>query len=124
MMQARLVRERSRLPTLHARGRDRGPIDASAFDWDVPADAVEALAPEQLARPRDVLDVGKPVVVVAATFDKRRSGYAELQVAGELLHQELEVVGLERNVGIEASNHVEVDIIQRPEAGVETVDLR
>src|SRR5580765_2773998 len=124
VVKTRLLREGPGLPALHPSRRDRGPVDAATLDRHVSADALKALAPEHLTRAGNVFDIGEPVVVVPAAFDKRRSGDAERRVLRELLYQELEVVGLERDVGIEASDDIEVDVIQLVEAGIETMDFR
>src|SRR5262245_15252199 len=120
MMKAGLLREGPSLPAPHPRRGHGRPVDATTLDRDISPDHVKALPPKDLAGARDVLDVRKPVVVVTATFYERRSGDTQSGVFGKFAQEELEVVGLERDVGVETSDHVEVQIPDFCEPYVET----
>jgi hypothetical protein len=63
MMEHSSFRESSRLPTHHPGRRDGQPVDAAALHGLVSSNGLEALAPEELAGARHMLDVGEPVVV-------------------------------------------------------------
>jgi hypothetical protein len=61
---------------------------------------------------------------VVALFEKRRAGDAESWIDGKPAYQEVKVTGLERNVGIDIANHLEVQSQNASEPLAEGVDFR
>src|SRR5215471_19353668 len=61
---------------------------------------------------------------MAAFFDKWRPGNTERRILRELLHQELEIIGLERNVRVEVAHYIELDVVQFAQAGINALHLR
>ncbi len=123
MVVAHLLGERAGAPTAHARARDRRPVDAAALDGLVAADLLVARAPEHLAGARHVLDVGEAVVVLVIAFAERGARDAEPGVLREAAQEELEVVRVEGDVGVEVADDVVGQVAQRRVAGVERTHL-
>ena len=79
---------------------------------------------EPKAGSRHVLDVCEPIVVLYAFLDKGCSGHPESWLLPKTLHQEREVVGRERDVGIEIADYIVLEVANNLESRVEALDLR
>jgi len=95
MVEAGLFRERPRLPSLHAGGRHRDPVDAAFSYRFVPPDVLETRASKELTRSRDMVDAGKIVVVAESGFHEWSPGDTNLGHLFELVEQERKVVCVE-----------------------------
>src|SRR5439155_9733007 len=76
----------------------------------VAADRLEALAPEELERPRHFLNAGEAIVVPGAWLPRLLAlvgaGHAEPRVLGELAQEVFDVVWLERHVRVEIADEL------------------
>lgn len=63
------------------------------------------------------------IVTLASRFGKWRAGNSQRRIFLEFGHEELEIIGYERQVCIEVAKNIVIDAIETPEAGVETLDL-
>src|SRR5262245_139290 len=120
------ARIRSRLPAVHSRRECREYVHAVAARL-VPSDRLETLASEQLARPRNVFDARKPIVIPGPRFPAVlamiRAGDAESGVLGELAEKVFDVIRVERNVRVEITDDPVGKVPYAREAGVEGVHL-
>src|SRR5262249_18725059 len=124
MVFAHAFGERASLPALHPRGRYCHPVYAAALDRHVPADIGETIAAKHLARARHVFDVRESIIVMPATLNERGPADAETRVLLEPFEQVLEIVGLKRDVCVEAGDHVVGQPLHALEARVEARHLR
>src|SRR4051794_23404681 len=104
MMLAKLLRERPRLPPLHARGDYRHMVHSPALHRHIAADVRKALPPKKLTRARDVLDAYVTIVIAFAVLAKWRANETEFRILGHSAEQELEVLAVESNIGVEAGD--------------------
>src|SRR5262249_47802322 len=126
MVNETLLAERPGPPAVHPGRGDGNPVHASAFGWNISAELVEAAAPEELAAARNMILAleAVPGGVVTTVLQERGAGDAEITDRGELRQQELEVVRLEGDVGVEIAEHLIVEPVHRVPRGVEAAGFR
>src|SRR3954462_14144468 len=102
-----LLAERSSLPAEHSGRRDRNPVHAAGLVGHIATDRLEDLAPKQLAPARNVILTLEAVRRAAVPlFLENGSGNAQLGIVGEFLHQKLQVLLVERQIGVEIPDYV------------------
>ena len=125
MVKTGLLRERSGLPPLHPGACHSGPIDSTTLDRDVASDVLVALPAEKLTRAGDVFDVREIVVIdFRCVFDEWGPCYSQAGVSRKLSQEELEIIGIERYVGIKVPDDVKIQILYILIARVETMYFR
>ena len=98
------------MPTFHSCRKHGNYIEAPTFDWNITSDFLEAFAPEQLARARDVVGAAESEVVGFFPFAERCPCETQLRILGKLAKQELIVIFGERNVRIQIADDVEAAV--------------
>src|SRR6185312_12364774 len=107
MMNAVLLSEGARLPAFHSGGDDGDMVDRAAADRHISTDVFKATPPKNLACAGNMLDTHKAVVVgFSCPLAERRPDQSKFRMSRELPQQKRKVVGIERDVRIEADNHV------------------
>src|SRR5437870_5963581 len=110
VMHQQLPRVRPRLPAVHPRRQRGQQVHAAIPAGLVAADRLEALAPEELERPRHFLNAGEAIVVPGAWLPRLLAlvgaGHAEPRVLGELAQEVFDVVWLERHVRVEIADEL------------------
>src|SRR5205085_1260740 len=100
MVVADFLQERPRHPSVHARRRDRDPIDTTALDCDIAPSLFKAFPSEYLTSSGYVSKVGEAVGVCVPIgggeiLNERSSRHAEPGVLAELRYQERIILGVE-----------------------------
>jgi len=110
-------------PAFHTRRENSNHINSPTLGLNITIDCLKAPAPKKLTRPGNVLDTAESEVVGRAVFSKGRSGNAKLRIFREFSQQKLEVVGVERDVGIETDDNIVGQMFEARVSGVETIGL-
>src|ERR1700691_5901727 len=111
-MNAHFVSERPRLPAFHPRTDNRNVVNRTALHRDVSADGFKTLTAKHLACAGNMFDTHKSIVVrLTGELLKWRSRKPEHRVSRQFQKQELEVIRIERDVGIQAHDHLIVKIL-------------
>ena len=91
---------------------------------NITTDFFKTFAPEELTSPGDVVLAFKTVLRrVITVLKKRRSSHAKLTILLELSQQKLEIICLERQVGVKVANDVERKRSSPAQAGIEGMNL-
>src|SRR5690242_3793592 len=124
VMEERLFAEGCRLPTLHPGGRDGNPIDAASFIRAVPANSLEALAPEQLTLSSNVILPFKAVGFRAVIlFLENRPGNTEPRLALHFSQKEFEVIRIQGHISVEIADEFVLDVLQSLATGIESMNF-
>jgi hypothetical protein len=120
-----LFRKGPRLPSLHACRRYCDPVDPPSTIRDVTAYFLKTLPPEKLASAGDVVLTLEtiPRSVVTVILGKRRPGDAQSRIFCKFSDQKAQVFRVERKVGIEVSDHVELKRSNPLQACIESVNF-
>jgi len=107
-MEKRLFPERPSLPPDHPGGGDGDPVDPSRPVRDVTPNRLEALTPEELTLPGDVILALEAVGIraVSTRLTKDRAGNSERGIFLEPAKEELEEILVERYIGIKVAYHL------------------
>src|ERR1700733_133493 len=99
-------------PSLGPRTQHSDQIDSAGFDGRIPADFIETLTAKHLAHPGHMFGAYEFIVVRQIAFPKCCSGDAQPGILGESVHQKLEIIGFERNVGVQIADDAVVETVQ------------
>src|SRR5687767_8643306 len=120
MMEEELLAERPGLPAVHPRGGDRNPVHPSRRVGNVTAHFLETCPPEQLTPAGHVVFTLETVAArVISGLAKHRSRHAEFRRCLEATGKEFEVIRLEREIRVEISDDVEIEVTDALEPMVE-----
>jgi hypothetical protein len=125
MMMKPFLRKRPSSPTFHPCCRHRDPINPSQRVGYVTANIFEALPPEKLASASHMVLTLETVTgsVVTTILSEWRSGDSESWIFRKLSYQKLQVFRIERKIGIEVADYIELKRSGLFQAGIECTDL-
>ena len=110
MMLADSLGECARLPAVQPCRKNRDMVNLAALQWHVSTDGLEAFAPEKLASAPNIFNICKSIIVLKISFTERSTGNSEPLVFTHLANEKLKMVRLERNIGVEISDHIKGEI--------------
>ena len=122
MMEERLLPERARSPAHHPAGGDGDPVDAARGIRDVASYLLEAPAPKELTAAGHVglpFEAVAPGVVAVLLEDRARD--SETSIVSELAEEELTVVVVERDIGVQVADDLVRQGLDSLVAGIEGV---
>ena len=96
------------LPASHPGHGHGSPIFSSRLERQVTVNVLKARAPEHLAATGNMGLVDEPVIVLLpSALHEKSPNNPKLRISSQSLQQELDIVGLERDVGVQICNDIE-----------------
>jgi hypothetical protein len=129
MMEAYHVRKSPCLPTSHPSRRDRNPIYRPTLYWNISANLIKALPPEELASPGHMIEMSESMRIgmvtrAAVIFYERRTGDSKLRIRGKSPGQKRKISRFKRNIGIQVANDIAAKVLQPDIACIKGVRFR